>query len=70
MSAGASVKKTLLTGEFGIDEFRNQHGQDSVPLMLLGPKGEVRVFSIDQPPTPAAGWTLLSLVAGESETIG
>lgn len=65
MTAGWVVKKTLLTEEFGMDMFLERYGRESAPLLLLGAKGEVRVFSEDHPPTPAPGWTLVSLVPGE-----
>jgi len=64
LEKGGEVKKTQLTEEFGMEEFAARHGEDSVPLLLLGPKGEVRVFAADHPPTPAPGWTLVSLVKG------
>ena len=61
---GATVKKTQLTKEFGIEQFREEHGTDAVPLLLVGPKSEVRVFNVDQPPAPQPGWTLISLLPG------
>lgn len=66
LESGGEVKKTLLTEEFGMDEFAAKHGENCVPLVLLGPKGEVRVFATDHPPIPVAGWTLVSIVKGES----
>ena len=38
-----------------MDDFAAKHGEYSVPLLLLGPKGEVRVFATDHPPTPVSG---------------
>jgi len=65
VSAGATVKKTLLTEQFDFAKFRERYGEDSLPLLVIGPKGEVKVFTANQPPQPASGWTLVSLLFAE-----
>jgi len=52
----------LLTEEFTIDSYRKRYGDAGLPILLIGPKAEVRIFAEDQPPIPAKGWTLISLV--------
>jgi hypothetical protein len=62
--------RTLLTEEFTFADFQTHHGADAWPLFLVNPKGELRVFSEDHPPTPSSGWTLVSLIGGtDSPTI-
>ena len=58
---GAIIKKTLLTAEFGYDEFVELHQERFVPLMLLQDK-QVTVCTINTPINPEAGWTLISLL--------
>jgi len=62
LDEGHIVKKTLLTEEFTIDSYRKRYGDAGLPILLIGPKAEVRIFAEDQPPIPAKGWTLISLV--------
>jgi hypothetical protein len=59
---GAKVKKTLLTEQFNFERFRERYGEESLPLLMISPKGEVRVFTAGQPPQPVPGWTLVSLL--------
>ncbi len=65
---GAVVKVTKLTEEFGIEQFRQRHGESAIPLFLIESAGSIRVFTIDRKLAPAAGQTLVSLqmpAAGE-----
>ncbi|MBG89172.1 MAG: hypothetical protein CMO80_20065 [Verrucomicrobiales bacterium] len=64
LDIGAEIRKTQLTEEFTFDDFRTHHGASALPLFLVNPKGELRVFSEDHPPTPANSWTLVSLIGG------
>lgn len=64
LDLGGEVRKTLLTEEFTFADFQTHHGADAWPLFLVNPKGELRVFSEDHPPTPSSGWTLVSLIGG------
>ncbi len=59
---GHIVKKNLLTEEFDFDSYRGRYGESGLPILLIGPKGEVRIFAEDHPPVPAKGWILVSLV--------
>lgn len=62
LEQGAVIKKTALTDQFTIEEFRKRYnGTAVVPLMLIRGK-RVRVWTAQRPPTPQPGWSLISLV--------
>ena len=61
VNAGAVVRRTKLTKEFTFEHFREQNGPDAVPLFLLGEGGELQVFTADNPLTPKAGQSVISL---------
>jgi hypothetical protein len=60
--AGAKVKTTLLTEEFGFDAFRERYGEDAIPLFAVTAAGALKVVATDQPPEFKAGTTLIALV--------
>ena len=62
VQGGASIKLTPLTGEFDFDSFRELYGERALPLFRLSESGKLWVFTVDDPPAPPAGQTLLSLV--------
>lgn len=62
VQSGASIKLTPLTGEFDFDSFRELYGERALPLFRLSESGKLWVFTVDDPPAPPAGQTLLSLV--------
>ena len=70
ITAGATVKKTLLTEQFDFEKFRERYGEECLPLLLIGAKGEVRVFTASRPPQPSAGWTVVSLLPSEASVAG
>jgi NhaP-type Na+/H+ or K+/H+ antiporter len=60
--AGATVKTTLLTAEFGFEAFRERYGEDAMPLFAVTAAGTLKVIATDQPPELKAGTTLIALV--------
>jgi NhaP-type Na+/H+ or K+/H+ antiporter len=66
VSAGATVKKTLLTEQFDFAKFRERYGDGCLPLMLIGPNGELKVMTANHPPQPSKGWTVVSLLMPET----
>ncbi len=57
----AEVKFTNLTSEFTIKSFRERYGSGAVPMFLILPNGEVKVFDDDDRPSGIG--TLVSLVS-------
>jgi len=66
-SAGATVKRTPLTEEFGFDKYREMYGESATPLFLLGENGRLQVIATDASPAPKPGHVLVSLLDPERE---
>ena len=58
----AVVKKTRLSGEFGLDELKAHYGGQVLPLFLVTEAGTLQVFTAEGKLKPQAGHTLISLV--------
>ncbi len=61
LSEGATIKKTKLTEEFGIDEFREHYGSHALILCVME-GSTLLINTVDQPVKPKTGQTLISLV--------
>lgn len=59
---GAQVKRTVLTENYGFDQFRNHYGDDALPLFRINSEGAMRVFTPDQRFEPQTGDTIISVV--------
>jgi NhaP-type Na+/H+ or K+/H+ antiporter len=60
--AGAVVKRTTLTKEFDLKDYRELYGADALPLFLVDEKRRLFVFDIDNPPLPKPGQAIIGLV--------
>jgi NhaP-type Na+/H+ or K+/H+ antiporter len=60
VEAGAVVKRTKLTDQFGYEKFREANSE-AVPLFLVEPGGVLGVITADGPAAARAGQTLISL---------
>lgn len=58
--AGATVKRTKLTDQFNLAQFRAAN-PGAIPLFLLDPSGALTVLAADGQATPRPGQTLISL---------
>ena len=61
-----TVKVTNLTESFTFESFLAQHGGNAVPLALVTPSNQLRIFARDAEISPAPGDRLLSLAPVES----
>ncbi len=61
-AAGATIKATPLSDEFGYADFRNLYGPDAVPMMVIDSNSRITVVSAKTPPDPQPGQTLIALV--------
>lgn len=61
-AGGALLKSTSLTQEFGFEAFKMLYGLSAVPLFLVTETGQLRVFTLNNPPLPRPGHKLISLV--------
>ncbi len=62
MGGGQELRATPLTEKFGTREWRQEHGDDAVPLLSVSEDGVVSVATADTSFEPKAGDTLLGLV--------
>jgi NhaP-type Na+/H+ or K+/H+ antiporter len=68
LEAGAIVKRTPLTAEFGLEQFQSHYRNRAVPLFLMSPTGELTVLTDENAVSAAPGKVLVSLVE-PSETL-
>lgn len=66
--AGARIKRTSITEEFGLDSYRLRYGADALPMLMVARNGSVAVFSPSETPRPRDGDTLIGLVKEPNET--
>ncbi len=62
LKAGASIKTTKLTENFGLADLFATHGQQTLPLFAIDPRERIHVFSFEEEVVPEAGWSVISLV--------
>lgn len=60
--AGAGVKKSHLSEEYGYEQFKEQYGDAALPLFVITNAKKIQVCSADGPPEPKAGDILISIV--------
>jgi NhaP-type Na+/H+ or K+/H+ antiporter len=62
LDAGAVIKKTPLTAQFTLQDFWSRYKESEVvPLMAIKGK-KIQVWTVQRPPQPEAGWTIMSLL--------
>ncbi len=66
LRAGAQVKATPLTEEFGLDQLREVHGADTVPLIIMDAQGVPRIV-LSADPVTRAGDVVLHLPHAATE---
>jgi NhaP-type Na+/H+ or K+/H+ antiporter len=62
LSAGAVIKKTLLTDDFSLEDFRARYSDSAVMLLVVDEAGQLRVATSDSDTTPKAGDKVIALV--------
>ena len=63
VNRGAELKVTKLSKEFTFDDFREEHGNDAVPLFVVTTEDKLVPITKTDSVKPAAGAKLISLVA-------
>jgi NhaP-type Na+/H+ or K+/H+ antiporter len=61
LAQGAVIRKTKLSKEFDYRQWEAKHGANTVPLFLIQESGNLRVFTLNSPPTPGPGQTIIAL---------
>ncbi len=59
---GAEIRNTLLSDEFQFEHYREKYGEDCIPLFALDERGRLLPFTVENEPSPEAGWTIISLI--------
>jgi len=62
LHSGGEIHSTLLSEDFGFQDFMHEHRAKAIPLFAFTPKGELRIFSAGAKLEPKAGWRVMSLV--------
>ncbi len=68
--AGAGIKITALTPQFSYEDYQAHYGNEALPLMLVNNRGELRIFTVEDPPQPRSGHKLISLVPAKPSPNG
>ncbi len=58
----AKIHATPITAEFSFENYNKQYNGEAHPLFLITSADEVEPFSLDNPPTPQTGDTIVSLI--------
>lgn len=58
----ATIKKTLLTEEYGFEQFVERYGADALPLFIITPTGNLKVITAMERIEPRPGEILISIV--------
>lgn len=65
-----SVSNTQITEEFTFKDYINLYGSDSIPIFVLSSNEEaVTPFSVDNPPTPQAGDSIIALTLSNKDEL-
>lgn len=59
---GVEIRTTPLTEKYTYKTFRDENGDNAVPLFLTSKDGRIEIFTTDRPLEPLPGQTLISLV--------
>ncbi|MCP8463437.1 cation:proton antiporter [Pseudomonas sp. ZM23] len=62
LTRGAEIRSTLLSENFGWEDYQALHGDRATLLFARDPSGRLQVATPEQPLKPATGWTLIALV--------
>ncbi|MFV3367396.1 cation:proton antiporter [Pseudomonas sp. NY15435] len=75
IARGAEIRSTLLSENFGWEDYQAQHDKRALLLFAKDPNGRLHIASPERPLAPDTGWTVISLIeeasgnpAGANET--
>ena len=68
IAKGAIVKRTHLTEEFSLEDFKEMYGDDALVLFVKSPTGELDIVTTDAKLDPKSGSTLIALVDPPEES--
>ena len=62
--AGATIKSTTLTESFTMNDFRNTHGGQVIPLFLISREGTLKIRTLNGALEPQAGDRVIAILPG------
>jgi len=68
LESGAGIRKTPLTSEFTFEDYQNNYGDKALPLFVVSSSDAIEPFSLDNPPSPQAGDTIIGLVSEDADS--
>ena len=68
LNAGAEIKSTLLTAEFGLEDYSAQYAGRTLPLFAIDPAGRLQIYTDKSSFSVEAGWRVISLVDPKAKT--
>ncbi len=61
LARGWRPMATRLDNDLDLAALRRRHGREILPLFAISPRERLHIFTVEEPPAPAAGWTVISL---------
>ncbi len=65
LNQGGAIRSTTLSDNFTLDDYNAQYGEQALLLFAINPKGRLHIYTSEQSPKPANGWTLISLIKSD-----
>jgi Trk K+ transport system NAD-binding subunit len=59
---GGEIESFEVQDEYGLAEFKQKHERRCVPLFIVNQQEEVRIYSVDHPPSPVVGDHIICLM--------
>ncbi len=67
IARGAEIRSTLLSENFGWEDYQALHEDRALLLFAKDPNGRLHIASPERPLTPGTGWTVISLIEEVAE---
>jgi len=68
LRSGAGIRKTPITSEFSFENYEKKYGDKALPLFVVSSSNTIEPFSLDNPPSPQAGDTIIGLVSEDADS--
>ena len=68
VAQGQAIKRTGLSEEFTMEDFRALYGEQALPMFCKSENGQLKIATADKPLDPGPGDTLISLVPAQQPT--
>ena len=69
LSLDAEIRETKLSKNFDFDAYYKQYYKKAVPLFAIDVRGRLRIFDAEKDLKAEPGWTILSLIQKQEESM-